>query len=258
MSDTYRCEALPRLARQYWSESAQPLTSLVFIAPLLVIYEAGVRLLGTQAARNGADVWMRRVLEWLDFDHYFLLPLLTVAILLAWHHMTRQSWRISRAVLWVMAIECILLAICLRGLLYVQGAIWHLFSQSLAPADPSATAMDLSGTASRVIGFLGAGIYEELLFRLILLSLVVWIIPRLGWKGRSGLIGAVVLTSLVFAAAHYVGRNGDPLALGQMSFWFGFLFRWVAGMFFSLLFLYRGFGIAAGTHAGYDILVGTW
>jgi hypothetical protein len=30
----------------------------------------------------------------------------------------------------------------------------------------------------------------------------------------------------------------------------------VAGVFFALLFLYRGFGITAGTHALYDILVG--
>ena len=29
-------------------------------------------------------------------------------------------------------------------------------------------------------------------------------------------------------------------------------------MFFSLLFVLRGFGIAAGAHAGYDILVGIW
>ena len=27
-------------------------------------------------------------------------------------------------------------------------------------------------------------------------------------------------------------------------------------MFFSVVFIYRGFGIAAGSHAAYDILVG--
>lgn len=61
---------------------------------------------------------------------------------------------------------------------------------------------------------------------------------------------AVLVSSLVFAVAHYVGHAGDTF------YWFSFLFRFVAGVFFSILFIYRGFGIAAGTHAVYDILVG--
>ncbi len=69
---------------------------------------------------------------------------------------------------------------------------------------------------------------------------------------------AVVVTSLMFALAHYVGRYGEAVACSQPAFWFGFLFRLLAGLFFSILFVYRGFGIAAGAHAGYDILVGVW
>jgi hypothetical protein len=37
---------------------------------------------------------------------------------------------------------------------------------------------------------------------------------------------------------------------------FSFLFRFLAGICFSLVFIYRGFGIAAGSHALYDILMG--
>jgi membrane protease YdiL (CAAX protease family) len=65
-------------------------------------------------------------------------------------------------------------------------------------------------------------------------------------------IVAVTTTSLLFAAAHYVGPYGDPFN------GFTFLFRSLAGVFFSILFVYRGFGITAGTHAAYDILVGLW
>jgi len=60
----------------------------------------------------------------------------------------------------------------------------------------------------------------------------------------------------MFAAAHYIGQPDEPLDLADILFWFSFLFRFLAGVFFSVLFVYRGFGIAAGTHAGYDILVG--
>lgn len=62
---------------------------------------------------------------------------------------------------------------------------------------------------------------------------------------------AAILTSLLFAAAHYriVWPGGDDFQ------WFSFTFRFLAGMYFSVVFIYRGFGIAAGSHAAYDILV---
>jgi hypothetical protein len=44
--------------------------------------------------------------------------------------------------------------------------------------------------------------------------------------------------------------------LTSFVFWFGFVFRFLAGVFFSVLFVYRGFGIAAGSHAAYDVLLG--
>jgi len=109
-----------------------------------------------------------------------------------------------------------------------------------------------------LVGFLGAGVYEELLFRLVLLSLVAWTVRRLGATDRPSVVVAVLLTSLAFAAAHYVGPYGEPLDWHSFEFWFSFVFRSLAGVFFSVLFVYRGFGIAAGSHAGYDILVGVF
>ena len=62
---------LGQLAERYWVESRRPLASLVFIAPLLIVYEVGVLLLGVQ---NGADAFMRRLLDLLGFGQHFLLP----------------------------------------------------------------------------------------------------------------------------------------------------------------------------------------
>jgi membrane protease YdiL (CAAX protease family) len=108
----------------------------------------------------------------------------------------------------------------------------------------------LASVAKRFISFMGAGIYEELLFRLMLLPLIAWLLRCCGCKPGWSLAGAAVLTSLIFAGAHHVGPLGEPFQ------WYAFLFRSVAGLFFATLFIYRGFGIAAGTHAAYDILVG--
>jgi hypothetical protein len=46
-----------------------------------------------------------------------------------------------------------------------------------------------------------------------------------------------------------VGPHGDRLELGS------FAFRAVAGLLFSTLYLLRGFGITAWTHALYDLML---
>ena len=66
----------------------------------------------------------------------------------------------------------------------------------------------------------------------------------------GSLAGGALLTSIVFAGAHHIGPMGEPFL------WYTFLFRMTAGIFFAALFVYRGFGVAAGTHAMYDVLVG--
>jgi membrane protease YdiL (CAAX protease family) len=250
MSDTVLDPSPQPLGETYWVQSRQPLASLLFIAPLLATYEVGVVILGPYAIRNGADAWLRCVLDAIGLGQYFLLPILTICILLAWHHTTHQPWRIHGQVFYGMVAESCLAAIALRFVLEAQGRLL----QTLADAgSPSGAANGLLQHLFQVVrtrvGYFGAGIYEELLFRLILLSLLMLALHGLGWSKWPTLLVAVLVSSLLFSAAHYVGGR-------EAFFWFSFLFRFLAGVIFSLLFLYRGFGIAAGAHAGYDILVG--
>jgi len=251
MSDSaVQIEATPVPVPTYWIESRQPLASLVFIIPLLVTYEFGVLLGSSQFSavtmRNGADVWLRQFLELIGLGQYFLLPILTVCILLAWHHTTGHPWRVSGKVLWGMAGECLLLTIVLRLLLQLQG----LLMQTVAGPIEMSMTESAQQVFAKLVLFLGAGIYEELLFRLILLSLLIWILKHLGVESTTRIVMAVLLSSMLFAAAHHIGPHGEEFH------GFFFSFRVLAGCFFSVLFIYRGFGIAAGTHAGYDILVG--
>ncbi len=97
---------------------------------------------------------------------------------------------------------------------------------------------------------LGAGIYEELLFRVILVSGLAWIARRvLGWRTATAGLFAVAAGALIFSAFHYIGPYGDRFQLGS------FTFRAVAGVLFSGLYLLRGFGITAWTHALYDVFL---
>lgn len=235
----------------YWQQSRRPLASLAFVAPLLAIYEFGVLWLGPQAMRNGADVWLRQWLDGLGFSQYFLLPLLTLAVLLAWHYTTRDPWRVAPGVLYAKVAECMMLALALVVIARVQGTLLSM----MMPADNSwaihaSIGESVEGIFRRFVGFMGAGIYEELLFRLMLLPVIAallrWCGVPLGWS----LAGGAVLSSLIFSGAHHLGMQGEIFD------WYPFVFRTVAGLFFSALFVYRGFGIAAGTHAAYDMLVG--
>jgi membrane protease YdiL (CAAX protease family) len=227
--------------------SRGPLASLVFVGPLLAAYEWGVLQLGAHAVRNGADLWLRGLLDVLGFGQYFLLPTLTVLLLLSWHHLSGEAWRLPWRVLPGMAVESVGLALCLVAIAHLQGAMCQTLG---LPPTMTVGRHTAPGVESRLLAFLGAGIYEEVLFRLMLLPACVFALSWLGLPSRKSLLIGIASTSLVFALAHYVGPHGEPWQA------FSFLFRIAAGAFFAVLFIYRGFGITAGAHAGYDILVG--
>jgi hypothetical protein len=229
----------------YWAISRAPLTSLVFALPLVVAYEGGVLLLGRGTPRNGADVWLRQALDALGFGSYFLLPTLTILGLLAWHHVEHDRWNVRPGVLAGMALECGIWAAVLIGVARLQGQLWPDFL-------PLAVAPGREGVFARLIGFCGAGLYEEVLFRLLLLPAVAFVLERLGASSVAAAGWAILATSCLFSLAHYVGPLGDTFDL------YSFVFRALAGVFFSLLFVARGFGIVAGSHAVYDMFVGLW
>jgi membrane protease YdiL (CAAX protease family) len=96
---------------------------------------------------------------------------------------------------------------------------------------------------------LGAGLYEELLFRVVLVALIANALRLLGFARITSGVVAVVAGALLFSAFHYIGPLGDPFRLES------FVFRALAGVAFSAMYLTRGFGITAWTHALYDVAV---
>jgi membrane protease YdiL (CAAX protease family) len=236
---------------EYWLESRRPLTSLAFVTPLLAVYEFGVLWLGPQAMRNGADVWLRQLLDLMGFSQYFLLPVLTLGLLAAWHYLTHDRWRISSGIMYAKFAECMVLALALVLVARVQANLQSLVTRLPPPAVlHAALGFSMESVFRRFVGFMGAGIYEELMFRLMLLPAIAAVLRWCGCKQVASLAVAAVTTSLIFAAAHHLGAQGEPFQ------WYAFIFRATAGLFFATLFLFRGFGIAAGTHTAYDMLVG--
>jgi membrane protease YdiL (CAAX protease family) len=232
----------------YWRESALPLTSLVFVIPILLVYEVGVFALGPAAMRNGAEQWLRQFLDWIGFGQYLLLPVLTCLALLGWQHITRQRWQFSFRTLARMVSETSLIALGLVALAVIQTSICQAL-QLAVPAPPSCS-IDTTG-AARIVGYFGAGVYEEVLFRLALIPLIAGFLRALGDSPSGSWWAAAVAASLIFSAAHYQAFT----QVGDVFAWETFLFRFAAGMIFSVIFIYRGFGISAGAHTFYDVAI---
>mgnify|MGYP002526056220 CR=1 FL=1 len=238
---------LGRHSDEYWAQTRQPLLCLVFLFPLLAAYEVGVLMAGgddVNAIRNGADFWMRDGLRLIGLDYALLLPGLVLAGLLLWHIVGRYPWKLPVETLVGMLAESLLFAFVL--------VIFGQLTDYLFRHAEAAVSMSVPGQADilRAITFLGAGVYEEFMFRLCLLPVCYGLfrLLQLQPKWSAGL--SILVTSLVFSLAHYVGPSADTLVL------FTFTFRALAGAFFAALFVVRGFGITVGCHAAYDLLVG--
>ena len=233
----------------YWVLSRRPRYSLLFALPLLVLYELLAFALSGGAmagVRNGADVLLKSV--FLTFGGrtgliVFGALLLGTGAWLVWRD-RKAGGPIRWGMFGAMALESLVYASVL-GLVTAT-----LTSLLLDGALPFAVGQFVGlGLASQVMISLGAGLYEELLFRVVLVGTLAWLARRL--LGNAFAAGAVatLVGALVFSAFHYLGPYGDRLELGS------FAFRAVAGVLFSVLYLLRGFGIAAWTHALYDLML---
>jgi hypothetical protein len=233
----------------YWRLSRSPRYSLLFALPLLLLYEALAFVLSHDAltgVRNGADVLLKSVFVGLGgrigLIVFGLILLGGGAVLV---RRDRAGGKLRPRFFLAMAAESAIYA----GLFgAVTGMLTALLLGGLVrlAAGPAA-GLDLP---TQLMVSLGAGIYEELLFRVLIVGVLAWLARRvLGWGPVAAGLFATVIGALVFSLFHYIGPYGDPFRLAS------FAFRAIAGVLFSGLYLTRGFGITAWTHAFYDVLV---
>ena len=247
----------------YWRETQRPFCNLIFLLPLLLAYEFGVGIAGG-AIRNGADAWLRLWMQRVGLEIVWLPPVLLLGTLIAWQLVTHQPWKTTWDTLGGMVAESLLYAFVLIMLGQLTDYVFRhasyvrleLNAQQYRP-----------GYLLRLVTFMGAGIYEEFLFRLCLLPLTYAAFRLLLAPKNWAIAGTVVTTSIVFSLAHYLGPAGDDQALALLTeavarvqssreLWFSFVFRTLAGMVFAALYFFRGFGITVGAHAAYDVFVG--
>jgi hypothetical protein len=229
----------------YWQASRSPRYSLLFALPLLVFYQilAAAVPAGPQGGvRNGADVMLQAVFIWLAGSwgpRLFMACLIIGGLWLVAKDVRSHPGRLRAAVFGTMVAESI-------GLALVFGFVVGGLTAALLGEPPPLA----FGRGTVLMLSLGAGIYEELLFRVVLVSLFAWVARRVfGFRPLIAGTSASIAGALVFSAFHYMGPYGDAWEV------YSFVFRTIAGLFFSALYLTRGFGITAWTHALYDVLL---
>lgn len=229
----------------------RPLHVLVFLAPLLIAYEIGAALY-LKAETIRAHSMFSTVFGAMGVGGVHLPAITMVVVLLVWHVMRRDRWTVRPFVLFGMLVESIgwklpllVFASLVQGARRAPAAAETLASTG---ADPGAFFAALDWPQRAVIA-VGAGLYEELLFRMVGVALVHFVaadVLKLGH--RAAAIAAVVITALAFAWHHDAWRAG---AIDMRLFAFYF----VAGLYFGGLYVMRGFGIVVMTHALYDLVV---
>ena len=224
--------------------------ALLFALPLLVLYELGAALIAgpSQGLRNGADVLLRTLLAagGVHSTLAFTAILVVGAAILVARERRREQVPLKAGVFAGMMVESVLYALVF-GTVVASMTSWVLGGWRLA-ADPAGPTGSLS-TADGLVLSLGAGFYEELLFRVLLVGGLLAVFKSAGIGKTAGRIWAAVLAALLFSAFHYIGPYAYPLELGS------FTFRFLSGLALNALFITRGFGIAAWTHALYDVYV---
>jgi membrane protease YdiL (CAAX protease family) len=231
----------------YFPATRHPWPCLLFVLPILLAYEAGVLLLGgphPETVRNGADHWLRTQLISLGVPYSWVPPLVLALGFAGWCWARRAERPGDMVgVLSGMVIESVTFALGLWGVSRALAPLLQGLGVELAVDTAREDALRL------VITYLGAGIYEEALFRLLLFSALSRLMRLIEVPGLIALLLAAVASATLFSSAHHWGPHGQAYSN------YLFLFRLVAGLYFALLYHARGFGIAVGAHACYNVMV---
>jgi membrane protease YdiL (CAAX protease family) len=237
---------ISRLTRRFSEAdgSRNLLSNLILIFPLLLAYQLGVIV--TYPMLNGVDFVSAFLFGTLGFtqSQYLLFVIAVVVTFLIALFALKRHQRFHPRVVVPILLESTIYALSMGTIIFL------VMTKVLGIAPALAAALEKQGLVSRFVMSLGAGVYEEIVFRLGLLGGLAALFERvLGWRRLLAVPMAFVLSAFAFSAVHHIGPLGDQLALDV------FVFRALAGIFFGLLFWFRGLAVAVYTHAFYDLYV---
>lgn len=238
-----------RRRRSFWvylSTVPNTLTEVLFIFPVLLFYHLGSHI---TSLRNGVDlvsVFLAELDIRVPYSVFAVNALILVAFVVL-YFMARKNEDFKIGMLGAVLLESLVYALSMGTLIVVVLIyIFRMHPPVMAP-----------GVVERWFNVVyisaGAGLHEELVFRLLLFGGTVYLLEEYTRVERGAALAiGLALSSVLFALAHHVPPHGEPLALWPLAF------RTLAGVFFGLLYRLRGLSVAVYTHMLYDIYVLGW
>ena len=226
----------------YFLQTRSSFYSFLFTIPLFFIYEVGILFLSKDdilVVRNGADFLMRSILESFGiFGLYGLGAIFLIGFIITYIYFfnDKSNNSIRADYLFIMIFESACWALILyfllsKFMLVLMNPIGKTITQQVTLA-------------------VGAGIYEEFLFRVMLISGLTGIIGFVFlWSEKVRKSAALIIAAGIFSAFHFMGDYGDFFSMEL------FLLRFFAGIVLGVLYIARGFGITAYAHSIYDLIV---
>jgi membrane protease YdiL (CAAX protease family) len=211
--------------------------SLIFVIPLAIIYEISSLIANRSmvtGVRSAAEVWILKVLYTFGFPAFIPLSIIFIIAFGIVYFLNRRKGFVMR---WRYIIYMFIESLILGGILgFAVSLIMRILPLSF-------------DTLHNISLSFGAGLYEELIFRALLLPAIAFVFTKLKLKKILGWTLAIIISSTLFSIMHHIGAYGEPFKINA------FIYRFLSGCFFSGLYLLRGFGITAWSHSIYDLLV---
>lgn len=226
--------------KEYLSVSKKLSNGFIFILPLLVIYELGIAMSGSNI-KNSADVMVKMPFEFFGRNGSLIFNMVVAVIFFVAVFLLEKDHKLQFRVFIPMFFESFIYALFLGPI--VGRAVGYIMHHFLANPMTSDTGM-------QIILSVGAGVYEEIVFRLILLTVLnLLFIKVFNLNKVAAIVFSVIIGSALFSGIHYVGSLSYTFTSAS------FIFRFLAGAVLSTIFMLRGLGIAVYTHAIYDVML---
>ena len=232
---------------RYLLESRHPVYQLIALLPLLVLYEIAAIVINFDMpfqVRNGADIYLKLALRALGIRSVFGF------------------------VLWAVLLVSLLIIVSLRrygrplkahyfAALLVESVVWSVvigiasarITGIVIGSNPFLAAGPTGSLAERLMVGIGAGVYEEIVFRALMISILLSLFRLFRFRESRASVFAVAVSAILFSAFHHVGEFGEIFRMHV------FMYRVVAGVILSAIYTTRGLGVSAWSHAIYDVLI---
>jgi len=248
----------------YFARTSRPVYALMFLLPFIILYEILVLVVNPQLLSEPANnvrggvvafVWIQNFLQYVGLDgknSWLCAPLVIIITLLILQVTSRQQWKIMWSDFAVMAVECVVISLPLIVLAMVLN---RPVQQQAAGMLAAVSKFSHHSFMMDIITGIGAGIYEELIFRLVLIGLLMLFFETiLGVNRTKAIIISVAVSAILFSLHHHFVFLNGKFARAEVLTLAPFIFRTLAGVYFAAIFAVRGYGIVAGAHIFYDII----